>query len=218
MRLVNSRFLHQAQFVLNRQFHIESIRYDVAAGEAVKHLDRYPFRFRHGRSGYPTHVPRTATEAACFCTPLIWCPGPDSNRHDAVRRRRILSPLCLPVSPPGRGSTTPRLLYWHRCHCGRGFANARIAPACRAAHWRRSKQCTGDDGHEGPKPAYRRGGIWINSASCSLVSGVAVNLSATASCTIWSSPTILSGSTADLGKKPSRVCLAVATEMPTKSA
>jgi hypothetical protein len=32
-----------------------------------------------------------------------WCPGPESNRHDAFRRRRILSPLCLPVSPPGQG-------------------------------------------------------------------------------------------------------------------
>src|ERR1700737_745062 len=30
------------------------------------------------------------------------CPGPDSNRHDAFRHRRILSPLCLPVSPPGQ--------------------------------------------------------------------------------------------------------------------
>src|SRR5260370_41796208 len=30
------------------------------------------------------------------------CPGPDSNRHAAFRRRWILSPLCLPVSPPGQ--------------------------------------------------------------------------------------------------------------------
>jgi aromatic amino acid transport protein AroP len=29
----------------------------------------------------------------------IWCPGPDSNRH--ALRRGILSPLRLPVSPPG---------------------------------------------------------------------------------------------------------------------
>ena len=28
-----------------------------------------------------------------------WCPGPDSNRQGL--RRRILSPLCLPISPPG---------------------------------------------------------------------------------------------------------------------
>src|ERR1043166_9568878 len=32
------------------------------------------------------------------------CPGPDSNRHGGVTRRGILSPLCLPVSPPGRAS------------------------------------------------------------------------------------------------------------------
>jgi hypothetical protein len=30
-----------------------------------------------------------------------WCPRPDSNRHG--RSRGILSPLCLPVSPPGPG-------------------------------------------------------------------------------------------------------------------
>src|SRR2546422_4906223 len=64
------------------------------------------------------------------------------------------------------------------------------------------------------RPVYCRGGIWISSASCSLVSGAAVNLSATASCTIASSPTILSGSTAALGKKSSRVRLAIATGMP----
>src|SRR5687768_4212672 len=29
-----------------------------------------------------------------------WCPGPDSNQHGL--RLGILSPLCLPVSPPGR--------------------------------------------------------------------------------------------------------------------
>jgi hypothetical protein len=32
-------------------------------------------------------------------TAEIWCPGPDSNRH--ALRRGILSPLRLPVSPPG---------------------------------------------------------------------------------------------------------------------
>src|SRR5215475_792084 len=30
-----------------------------------------------------------------------WCPGPESNRH--ALRRGILSPLRLPISPPGQG-------------------------------------------------------------------------------------------------------------------
>lgn len=29
----------------------------------------------------------------------VWCPGPESNRH--ALRRGILSPLRLPISPPG---------------------------------------------------------------------------------------------------------------------
>ena len=31
----------------------------------------------------------------------LWCPGRESNPHD--RSRGILSPLRLPISPPGRG-------------------------------------------------------------------------------------------------------------------
>ena len=31
---------------------------------------------------------------------FVWCPKPDSNRHD--RNRRILSPLRLPISPFGQ--------------------------------------------------------------------------------------------------------------------
>ena len=31
---------------------------------------------------------------------VTWCPGPDSNRH--TLRRGILSPLRLPISPPGQ--------------------------------------------------------------------------------------------------------------------
>ena len=30
-----------------------------------------------------------------------WCPEPESNRYEPFRVRRILSPLCLPISPPG---------------------------------------------------------------------------------------------------------------------
>ncbi len=33
---------------------------------------------------------------------LEWCPGPESNRH-ARNERGILSPLRLPISPPGQG-------------------------------------------------------------------------------------------------------------------
>ena len=32
----------------------------------------------------------------------LWCPEPDLNRHDR-NDRGILSPLCLPISPPGQG-------------------------------------------------------------------------------------------------------------------
>src|ERR1700704_3570511 len=38
---------------------------------------------------------------------LRWCPGQGSNLHDGITRRGILSPLCLPVSPPG--------LRWRDC-------------------------------------------------------------------------------------------------------
>ncbi len=31
---------------------------------------------------------------------IVWCPGSDSNRH--ASRRGILSPLRLPISPPGQ--------------------------------------------------------------------------------------------------------------------
>ena len=34
---------------------------------------------------------------------FMWCPGPDLNRHD-LNGRGILSPLCLPISPPGRSA------------------------------------------------------------------------------------------------------------------
>ena len=30
---------------------------------------------------------------------ILWCPRPDSNWHS--QRARILSPLCLPISPRG---------------------------------------------------------------------------------------------------------------------
>jgi hypothetical protein len=38
-----------------------------------------------------------------------WCPGPESNRH--ALRRGILSPLRLPISPPGQKNVRAKL--WH---------------------------------------------------------------------------------------------------------
>src|SRR5471032_3293869 len=35
----------------------------------------------------------------------LWCPGPESNRH--ALRRGILSPLRLPISPPGQTAFEP---------------------------------------------------------------------------------------------------------------
>ncbi len=42
--------------------------------------------------------------------PCMWCPGPESNRH--ALRRGILSPLRLPISPPGQARKRSRKL-WH---------------------------------------------------------------------------------------------------------
>jgi hypothetical protein len=39
-------------------------------------------------------------EPAWLLGSRVWCPGPESNRH--ALRRGILSPLRLPISPPGR--------------------------------------------------------------------------------------------------------------------
>src|SRR5208282_6191292 len=47
--------------------------------------------------------PLSTPDASCtsWRTRLILCPGPDLNRHGGFCRRGILSPLCIPVSPPG---------------------------------------------------------------------------------------------------------------------
>jgi hypothetical protein len=66
--------------------------------------------------------------------------------------------------------------------------------------------------------ALHRGGIWISSTSCSLVRSVDVNFSSTASFTMVSRPTILSGSIAGGGKNSSRVRLAFSMLMPSQSA
>ena len=43
------------------------------------------------------------SRCAGYCA-KFWCPEPESNRYGPIRVRRILSPLCLPISPPGRVS------------------------------------------------------------------------------------------------------------------
>src|SRR5882672_4396259 len=58
-----------------------------------------------------------------------WCPGQGSNLHDGITHRGILSPLCLPVSPPGR----------LRCDClrrnwRRGSESNRRPRLCRPLH------------------------------------------------------------------------------------
>jgi S-sulfo-L-cysteine synthase (O-acetyl-L-serine-dependent) len=54
-----------------------------------------------------------------------WCPGPDSNRH--ALRRGILSPLRLPISPPGQVwmwcvQTWARSIAWGSRRVPNGFA------------------------------------------------------------------------------------------------
>ena len=47
-----------------------------------------------------------------------WCPGPDLNRHGR-NDRGILSPLCLPIPPPGQvlcgGTSRTRTGEWQLC-------------------------------------------------------------------------------------------------------
>ena len=46
------------------------------------------------------------TVACSLCRAQKWCPGPGSNRHGCLVRG-ILSPLCLPISPPGLVLSVP---------------------------------------------------------------------------------------------------------------
>ena len=73
-----------------------------------------------------------------------WCPGPESNRHGAVKRPRILSPLCLPVSPPGPACSEPRAAPTKRRSAGkhggqrsRMLANCALARRLLVARYRR---------------------------------------------------------------------------------
>lgn len=50
----------------------------------------------------------------------LWCPGPESNRHGRLSRG-ILSPLRLPVPPPGLGGMVKDL------EAGVGFEPASTA-------------------------------------------------------------------------------------------
>jgi hypothetical protein len=56
-----------------------------------------------------------------------WCPGPESNRHGF--RRGILSPLCLPVSPPRPKLQRGAAKIWRR----RSESNRRTR-LCRPLH------------------------------------------------------------------------------------
>jgi|GEM_PF-5709039 hypothetical protein len=70
-----------------------------------------------------------------------WCPRPDSNRHG--RSRGILSPLCLPISPPGRLLGLLQTLMIKRgmglpgCDLGRSHARAGATGGCLSGnrHW-----------------------------------------------------------------------------------
>lgn len=58
------------------------------------------------RDAQPIPLCGTRAERNGECIPKtiakkLWCPGPESNRH--ALRRGILSPLRLPISPPGQG-------------------------------------------------------------------------------------------------------------------
>ncbi len=100
-----------------------------------------------------------------------WCPGRDSNPHG--RSRGILSPLCLPISPPGRaagrvpngrGSRCLREPAWDCCGWG-GLAAACCRRArCWAPAWVASGSAGGpgrDPGRERPALRVgRRNGPW----------------------------------------------------------
>ena len=49
---------------------------------------------------------RAVQTVACSLCRAQWCPGPGSNRHGCLVRG-ILSPLCLPISPPGLVLSVP---------------------------------------------------------------------------------------------------------------
>ena len=54
---------------------------------------------RHSKIGHYLDRTRDWMNFSLKIKDLSWCPGPESNRH--ALRRGILSPLRLPISPPG---------------------------------------------------------------------------------------------------------------------
>ena len=82
-------------------------RAGTAAGQDRLHQDRAPATRKDGSSPRHERIGRQsrpdtpkAAPTRCGKRPCAsWCPGSDSNRH--ASRRGILSPLRLPVSPPG---------------------------------------------------------------------------------------------------------------------
>ena len=63
---------------------------------------------------------------------LRWCPGQGSNLHDGITRRGILSPLCLPVSPPGLKAWIVSERNWKRVPSSPLKAGVGIEPASTA--------------------------------------------------------------------------------------
>ena len=73
-------------------------------------------------------TPAVPPPAGC----AAWCPGPDSNRH--ALRRGILSPLRLPISPPGLSGARP--MAREGADYGMQLSRRGTLPQCALAHAR----------------------------------------------------------------------------------
>ena len=96
--------------------------------------------------GAKANLRRQQTESLgnqCAWDGNSWCPGPDSNRH--ALRRGILSPLRLPVSPPGQVSAYEI----RRAVRARLWGNSLQLTRSRAPNPHRTPHRT----HSGPEPS-----------------------------------------------------------------